>query len=890
MKKIFIILCLLAINSSFANGVLCNVTKPLNPSIFVGGSNVFAADCFNNTHNRNYTDFRLFNPNLPGIVAIGTTCPNQQLPVGGHCIITGVFSPSSPSNNQFTFGLHYGGTDYPSYPTLQFSTVVKSIHFVSTNGPSGSDIADFTLIPQTSSGVQNFYVFASNFDLGDVDFFYFNGSEFSRTNFPFSTTTTNIFVPSGVTTSDSTQNLYVGTFNSLNTLITDVYKYNFATGTWASTGFINQGADPVVSLATNSSDRIYAVTENQNDAHTEVWEYDPVLGVWANTSYPFASGNLSSFDLNEVVTYLVPDTNNLLYGIANNTDIFFYTPAATAGTGIWSSTNFPNSVFPRSIAINAANVFAGADAGSAASYDIYSFDGTATWTATLFPAAEPPYPSFLPSQQSGGLYATGDIGAGAQGVFLFDGTTWTNLNFPTTSQAISLQLLQAIPNSTTTKLFVSSLDITSSNISQIWSFDPTIPLWTNQNFPSATNVSFIILLSLDAAGNLYNLMLNGLYQLVGTTWSEHNNGLRGLTNHYALKSDGTLYTLNARQLTSPSCTFVAGYDPNWNDRPDNDGFIDVFQHPRFDSWSSSNFPSDANSNYVFAPLIDRRNTLYATSINQQGTVYDVWRHEFSWISTNFPALAGQVYVCAQNGGLTEDTTNNLYAITNNGNFSVWRFARATSTWAQAATGLPATPTLIEQLISDTNNVIYAIVDNDIFRFNPLSMTWSSTNYFGVRGTPKHILLDKHHNLYAVNQDSQVWKKPAGSQFWPIDSLNFPAATAGTIYQDLVVDELDNLYARTQNGTQNNIWEFVNVSHSWRSLASLPGYPTNAIINRLTSDEVGSIYIATSKGLYVFSGFAWTKLDANYAMDFLSNFADAFYLVTRNQGVLEGRVT
>src|SRR5260221_13533906 len=133
------------------------------------------------------------------------------------------------------------------------------------------------------------------------------------------------------------------------------------------------------------------------------------------------------------------------------------------------------------------------------------------------------------------------------------------------------------------------------------------------------------------------------------------------------------------------------------------------------------------------------------------------------------------------------------------------------------------------------------------------------------------MLDKHHNLYAVNNTSQVWKKNAGAPSWPINSLNFPTALAGTIYQDLVADEFDNIYARTRAGSANSVWEFVLANHSWRDLGTLPGYPSNAIINRLTSDNVGSIYIATSLGLYVFSGFGWTQLATDYSMDFLSNF-------------------
>jgi hypothetical protein len=205
--------------------------------------------------------------------------------------------------------------------------------------------------------------------------------------------------------------------------------------------------------------------------------------------------------------------------------------------------------------------------------------------------------------------------------------------------------------------------------------------------------------------------------------------------------------------------------------------------------------------------------------------------------------------------------------------------------------LPPNPGLIEQVIADTNNSAFSIVDNEVFKFDPNTLTWSSTSYAGGgRGTPKHIALDARRNLYAVNGVPDIWVRSASTQTWGSSSLHFPTATAGIIYQDLVFDAFNNVYARTQNGSANSVWQFQASTQTWRNLATIPGFPTTAVINRLTSDDVNDIYLATSQGLFVFSGFSWFRMDSEDITDFLSNFVDAFYIVTRNHGVKEGTVT
>ena len=882
-----------------ANGVVCQITQPLRSLIFLGGSSSFSAICFNNTKNRNYTDFHPISLDQSGIDAVTTSCADEKLPVGGSCTITGAFTPVSATNNTFTLGLHYGGTDYPRYTSLEFSTRVRGITFQTTGGPAGGDISAAVKIPVTST-TPTAYVLGVNNDFAQSDIYYFNGTNFLATQFPLSTQTQTSFTLTNIFAADAVSNLYVGTTTTGSaTSGNGVSLFNFLADTWTATPFNSASMGNVISLAVNSLNMAFAVTQNAVDSHTEVWEFDPVGNQWVTTNFPFSlAGNLSAFSPNNVPTFLVPDLAGRLYGLTAGTpaDIWQFTPdPVIPGAGSWVSTQFavttgavPASIFPATT----ANIYAGGSIGS--TYDVWTADPTTfAWTSTNFQtqtgAFAPPYSSFL-VDTAGNVDTTGITGSGRINAWQLATGTWNDLGFSLVTDSVSMSL-QAVD--ATNQLYVNSIDI--ANFAEIWIYNPAIPVWTNQNFPSMTNQSLVLLMALataaDSSINVFALLQNGLYELNAGIWNENNTGLNALTTRYVINRNGALSTLNARQnstLPNGECSTDPQYSQAWSDFAINDGFIDVFQHPSSSAWSSTDFPAQTSASYVFTPLVSVNNDLYALSISQTGGLYNIWHYLNDWVPTAFPLLAGSVYYCAQ-GALTPDSHSNLYVINHNGSYGVQRFILTTATWSDVSTGLSGG--VIKQLAADGHDDLYSILVNDVFHFNHVTQTWASTNFNSIiNGNPQHLLVDGHNNVYAVaGQDinTDIWKYTAASQSWSASSLGFPAAQAGTLFRNLVADNFENLYARTINGTVNSVWQYVALTNSWRNMALVAGYPTGAVINELSSDNKGNIYLSTSVGLYVYSGVRWVLLNNNNVTRFLLNDLDVYYLVTNDSGVLQG---
>jgi hypothetical protein len=149
---------LLSAEIAYADAVTCDNASP--PTFTVGVATPFTVICTNNTTNRTFTDFQLYNYTFPSTdpsvftLALGAGC--SSFGPGGTCTLNGSFTPAAAGSFTIVSGLKRGGKMYPG-PVINIAltasgrpTITGALTLFSS---ANRNVNSFTAEPTPSSAV-----------------------------------------------------------------------------------------------------------------------------------------------------------------------------------------------------------------------------------------------------------------------------------------------------------------------------------------------------------------------------------------------------------------------------------------------------------------------------------------------------------------------------------------------------------------------------------------------------------------------------------------------------------------------------------------------------------------------------------------------------------------